>query len=98
MQIFLTYCPSPPIISGWETLVYILFALAKLCDFDRKKAFDAATIFAANIYAPNSAKVDSFYTYVHAPYETYRIECSNGGNLIECTSEDVTCPMCNSNS
>lgn len=67
-------------------------------DFDRKKAFDAATIFAANVYAPNSAKVDSFYTYVHAPYETYRIECNEGGNLKDCTTEDATCPMCNSNS
>ena len=67
-------------------------------DFDRKKAFNAATNFAANIYKPDSAKVESFYTYVHAPYESYRIECSYGGDLIDCTSEDATCPMCNSNS
>lgn len=66
-------------------------------DFDRKKAFNAATNFAANIYKPDSAKVESFYTYVHAPYESYRIECSYGGDLIDCTSEDATCPTCNSN-
>ena len=81
---------------------YLGLSVGLIChDLDnegRKKAFDAATNFAANIYKPDSAKVESFYTYVHAPYESYRIECSYGGDLIDCTSEDATCPTCNSNS
>ena len=67
-------------------------------DFDRSKAYQAAKNYAETIYAPDYAVIDPFYTYVHAPYETYRIECANGGKLIDCTTEDATCPMCNSNS